>query len=568
MQRRPFRLRRIIFGLLAVVSLATVGTTAWAWFYGGPWLDRTIRERIEGAVRQATVAGYHFQMDSLSAEFMSGDVRMNGIRLTYDSTLTDSLRSGAYDYLFSAQASTIALRGLSIWRAVLKREVHLRAIEVDTPAFHYTIGDRRVALNAPFQRFGRSDASSLPLFAVDEVHVRGARARMHDLSGHLPVLRAMGLDIAASDLRVIRPGDKKRADLDVGAVDIRMDSLSTDIPGGYRLRFGATHLSDRLRRGSVKHIALERVDARAPEIRTTRLKMDVDSLVFLEPDVAGLLGDRALRMRSLAMHGVRFDAELDKELPEGPARAVMLPPAALLAIPFPIRVDSLLVADGTVRYRERSDQTGLWGTLAITDVDATFTGISNEAGSVESAAVLAGAASCLFMDTTLLNLRYEARLDDKEEFTFTATMEDLPVRSLDSLTSNMLRLSLVNGHLDRLHVVMKGDASKARGSMEMNYTDLVTTVASNASHAQRRSMLGSVMDFVLTEERGGGISDQQRRSVSVDRDPNRSLLTYIWHFTRAGIKRDMIPGVTDRVFSLLRKERVDRRKRRAERSRR
>ncbi|MBL7952908.1 MAG: hypothetical protein JNM62_14455 [Flavobacteriales bacterium] len=561
MEHRPHRVRRIFQGLLTMVVLGIVAVITWAWAYGGPWLDRTIRERIETAVREAAVQGYHFEMDSLNAEFMSGDVRINGIRLTYDSTLNDSLRAGTYDYLFSARASTIALRGLSIWRAVLYREVHLRAIEVDTPAFHYTIGDRRVALNSPFKRLGRSDTKSLRLFTVDALTVRGAKARMHDLSGHLPVLRASGLDIVANDLDVLRPGDKKRADLNVGAVDIRMDSLSTDLPHGYRLRFGDTHLSDHLRRGSVRHLALERIDEKAPSHRITRVSVEVDSLVFQEPDVAGLLGDRALSMRSLGIHGMHLVAERDNYKPEGPARAVMLPPAALLAIPFPIRIDSVHLADGSVTYRERSDETGQWGTLLLNDVNASFKGIFNEIDGNEPT-LLVGDIRCSFMDTAILNARYEARLDEEEEFTFTATMQQLALGSLDSLTSNLLRLSMVSGRLEHMHLMMKGDAESARGSMDMTYADVVTTVASNATNAQRHSMLGAVMDFVMTEERGGGLSDRQRRSVSIDRDPNRSLLTYIWHFTRAGIKRDMIPGATKRVFSLLKKERTDRRKRR------
>lgn len=563
---RSSPIRKPLLWALSILGVAMACSVWWAWAFGRPWLDRTIRERIETAVKQATVEGYHFEMDSLRAEFMSGDVHIHGIHLTYDSALKDSLRAGVYDYLFAAHAHTIALRGTSIWRAVVWREVRMHSIEVDTPAFHYTIGDRRVALEAPFGRLGQADAEALQLFHVHEVRVRGARARMADLSGHIPMLYAMGLDISANDLRVIRPGDKKRADLDVGAVDIRLDSMSTDIPGGYRLRFGETHLSDRLQRGSIHHITLERIDDLAPAHRTVRLSLDLDSLVFANLDVAGLIGDRALTVRAMVLHEPRLHAELDKDSPEGPARTVMLPPAALLALPFPIQVDSLRVANGSLVYRERSDRTGLWGTMRIADLDASFTGITNRTNNDGAPATLAGDIQCSFMDTAALQARYEARLDEGEEFTFAATLTNLPLSSLDSLTSNLLRLSLVNGRIELLDLVMKADAKKARGTMAMTYADVVTTVASNATHEQRRSMLGSVMDFVLAKELGGGLSDQQRRSVSVDRDPNRSLFTYIWHFTRAGIKRDLKPGATKRIRSLLKKDRNDGRKQRRART--
>lgn len=553
------RWRSLLLALFALIVVVAGVIAGWAWFYGRAWLDHTIRERIESTVRRATVEGYHFELDSLSAEFLSGDVRVIGIRLTYDSTLNDSLRHGVYDYLFSAHASNITLRGLSIWRAILKREVLLNVIEVDTPAFHYTIGDRRVALNDPFKRLS-GDARPLPLLAVASIVVRGARARMNDLSGHLPVLRTSGLDIAANDLRVIRVGDRQRSYLSVGDVDIRMDSLSTDLPGGYRLRFGSTHLSDRTGRGSVQHIVLDQAAEHISEFSTARLTVSVDSLVFLRPDVSGLLGERALTMRSIHVHGMQLAAELDKALPDPPARPVLLPPAALLSLPYPIRIDSLRVIDSAVRYRERSDATGLWGMLTWDQLNATITGILNVPTARTEPSLIIADIACAFMDTAHLQAHYEARLDGSEEFTFTASLHDLPLTSLDSLTSNLLRLSLRSGSVEHMQLVMKGDADNARGSMQLDYADLVTTVAPTATIAQRRSMLGSVMDYVLTEERGGGLSDSQRRNVSIDRNKDRSLFTYIWHFTRAGLKRGLRPGVKDRVRTLLRKDRSERRR--------
>lgn len=563
MQRhRSTPLRRHLRILVCLALLLIAGAWYWAHRHGGAWLDRTVRERIETAVRKATVGGYHFTMDSLRTDVRSGDILIRGIRLTYDPALNDSLSAGVYAYLFSAHAHTIALRGASLWRAVLLREIHLRSVEVDTPAFEYTIGDHRVPLEAPLERLARPGRNTLDLFDVGDVVVRGARARMHDLSGHLPVLYTSGLDLHVRRLRVLRPGDQTRADLSVAAVDVRLDSLTTNLPGGYRLRFGESHLSDHLRFGTIRHIALERIDALAPPYRTTRNSVAIDSIVLADLDVARLIGDRSVNATTVTLYRPTLRAELDKDRPEGPARNVMLPPAALLDLPFPILVDSLLVIDGAVLYRERSDQTGLWGALRLGSIQARCSGITNTPRVGSEPPVLRANLHCQFMDTTRLDARYEARLDGSADFSFFATLNELPLSSLDSLTTNLLRLSITQGRVEHLVLEMHGDAEKARGTMEMKYADVVTTVASNASPEQRRNMLGSVMEFVLAEPLGGGLSDHQRRSVSVDRDANRSLFTYIWHFTRAGIKRDLKPGATQRLFSILKKERDVRRARR------
>ncbi|HEY0976873.1 MAG TPA: hypothetical protein VGE21_05340, partial [Flavobacteriales bacterium] len=530
---RPLRLvRTILFAFLGLLLLAGLAFSTWAYRDGQEWLDRTVRERIEAAVAKATVSGYHFRMDTLGTRFRSGDVLIHGIQLDHDSSLNDSLRAGVHEYLFAAQARTIALRGLSIWRAVLLREVHVRSIEVDGPLLQYTIGDHRVALKAPFERL-KGSGSNPPLFSVEVVIVRDARAIMQDLSGRLPVLNASGLDILAEAVNVTHTGNRRRADLHVGEVDLALDSLSANIAGGYRLHFGAVHLSDRMRRGRVRDISLHRTDPGPSKHRTTELGLHVDSIVFDAPDIGGLIADQALRMKALSVHGLDLEATLDKELPEGPLRPVALPPAALLALPFPVRIDSVHLVDNTLRYRERSDATGRWGTITFNALDATFSGIDNTPDRPQDATGIEGRISCLFMDTARLSAHYTAEVEGGQDFTFTATVQQLPFAALDTLTSNLLRLSLSSGTLDRMHLVMKGNERKARGTMDLHYTDLVATISEQATPAQRHSMFGSVMDHVMTADNGGGLSDRQKRSYSVERDQQRSLLTFIWHFTRS-----------------------------------
>ncbi|HRF82679.1 MAG TPA: hypothetical protein PL070_21640, partial [Flavobacteriales bacterium] len=96
-------LRRILVVLLVVFVLAAVAIGTWAWHYGGPLLDSTIRARLESAVREAAVDGYHFTMESVVADFRSGDVHIQGIVLRFDSALRDSLRNGVHDYLFAGE---------------------------------------------------------------------------------------------------------------------------------------------------------------------------------------------------------------------------------------------------------------------------------------------------------------------------------------------------------------------------------------------------------------------------------------------------------------------------------
>lgn len=554
----------LLFLLILLLLLVAVGGVLYyrlTTTEGRQWLDRTVRERIEGTMHQAVVPGYHFTMDSLMTDLRSGDVHITGIELRFDSSLVDDLRAGTYDYLFAARTRAVTLQGLSIWRAVLLRELRIRSVVVEQPSLQYVVRNKRVRLDAPLKRLPTSSARPVHLFRFEHVEVNGADAVMLDVDGRLPSMRASGLHVQAGPVRISKRGPD-RTDLAMGPVDLRFDSLSTVIDGGYRLHIGPTFLSDHRRHGSITDIRLTPNTAVPPTIRTTVLDIRVDSLLLDAPALADLFADQALRVHKLSVHGMRLDAALDKALPEGPARPVTLPGQALLELPFDVAIDSLVLQRSSITYHESSDATGKWADITFNRLSAAFSGVSNTMDHLRDAPTIDGAIHCTFMDTAALMAQYHVQLDPSQRFHFEATVQHLPFHALNNVTGPLLRLELLGGDLRRMHLTMNGNDRKAHGTMDLDYAGLLTTVARDATNAQRHQLFGSVMDHVMAADSGAGLSDHRKRNYSILRDPDRSMFTYIWHFTREGLQRGLRPGVKERITSLLRKEREERRRRR------
>lgn len=550
--------------MLLLAAAAIGGFLWWMQHDGERWLQRTARERLNEVVWKACVPGYHFTVDSVTTDFWKGDLRLTGLRLDFDSALTDSLRQGIYKYLFAAEAGTIRLHGVSYWRLVLLREFHARSLELRDPQLRYDIGDERVRLDAPFDRLRAPGAGPLDLLTVDSLVVRDARAIVHDLRGRLPVLHVAGLAVAASEVRIVHVEGSQRADLRTGAVDLALDSLNAEVADAYRLHIGRVRLSGRERRVTVDDLALHPLGTDIPPaFRTTVLDLHIAGLVMQGIDIGHLIADQALEMSALTVVRPVLDARLDKRRPPGPSAYTRLPPEGLKAIDFPLRVDTVHVVDGELRYAESHETSGAWGRLSFTALQATLTGIDNSPPQGVARPGIDAAIACTFQDSAALTARYHVTPDLSDAFTFEATVTDLPFTQLDPMTAPLLRLSVNAGELHRMHLLMKGDDDRARGTMELDYTGLHAQVAPDASAAQRHSLFGDLLDHLLDADNGGGLSDRQQRSYVVEREKDRSLFTYIWHVTRMGLKRDLVPGIRERVGDLLKKERVQRQERRA-----
>lgn len=567
--RRPGRIRRLLLRTLLVLGIGVIlGATVagwWAWHHGEAWLERKVRERIAQLIDEASVPGYTFTMDELLVDTRTGHLSVTEAELDFGLELLDSLRTGQFRYLFAARAGRIELRGLSFWRLVVMSEFRVEAFELLHPEINYLIGSERVDLSDPFTRLEREGGPAISLVQADTFAIRGARARVEDLGGDLPVLGLEGLHVEGRDVHITMGAVRSGVRLQLGDADLAFDSLMAQLPDGDRLTIGRTTLSRTTRQGLVEGLRLiplpqDTTDAGRP--RRPVIDLAIDSIRLSGFDVDHLIAYQSLRIGHLELLDARINVVLDKTLPKGDPVPRPLPTAALRAWKFLVQVDTLSVRRATALYRERDPDTRRWGTVPFDALEGQFTHITNFGPAILEHQRIEGGFSGLLFDGARLSGRYTAELDGSDRFTVMATALDLPLMNLNAATRPLLRMQVNGGQLHRLDLRMEGDDRRAKGDLALHYSDLLVRVEPGTPRELRHSMFGSVLETMLKEAYGGGLSADRTNKFSIDRDPHRSLITYIWHATREGLARNLAPEAWDRMRNMLRTDAEQRREQR------
>ncbi len=566
---RTLRLLLRVLGALVLVSAAAAGALAWWVRHGGePWLDRQVEARIHAAIERASVPGYHITLASLKADARHGSLVVTDADLDFEPRLLDSLRTGAFRYLFSAKVGRVELRGLSFWRLLLKGEFRVRGIVLEGPEFHYYTGPKRVDLTDPFKRLGRKGNGLMSVLAADTLSIRSANASVQDLNKLLPELKVNGLGIGASAVRIASAGRNAGVRLSMEGAELKVDSIGTLLPDGSRLHIGAVSLSRAGRSGRLTDIRItpEQMDSTGPgRLRKCVMALAVDSILLSGLDVDRSIADEALLVHHVDILGLHVELELDKTLPDQARTPRKLPPAALAAMPFSIQVDTARLVNANVRYRERDPRTGRWGEVPFTGMNARFHNITNEAGSIAEGDSITGDFTFMIFDSARVEGRYSAALNGNERFTLTASLAGLPLVELNRATRPLLRMEVEQGVLRHLTLRMNGNARRAKGTMAVDYADVLVQVEPGTPRELRHSMLGSVMDIMLLQEYGGGMSADRERNYTVERDPERSVFNFVWHATREGLVRNLMPEAKERMRTVLRTDAEKRREDRAAR---
>ncbi len=569
--RRRWRIaRRVLLSLLVLVVLALIALGIWYRSNGQQWLDRTVRERIDEVVDRASVEGYTFTLGELETDARNGDLIVTCARLSFDSTLMDSLKLGKLDYLFAAQADRIALRGLSFWRLLLYREFKAEAIELVAPDLRYIMGGARFNMAAPFQRIDGGGGVRIGLLAVDTVLIRRAACTVEDLGDRLPRLDLAGLEVTATQLHLAVGKHQQHVWVSTEDATFDLDSLGTTLPDGAHLHCGRITLDRRTRTGNIRDLRLDPsphdLDTSATDrVQHTVLALQVNNIAFNGMDVDRLITHQVLSMRTLLVDSAQLDASLDKTLPDTPSQPRALPPAALLALRFTVEVDTLAVREANVRYRERDANTARWGQLPFTHMQARFAHVSNTVDPRATPVPLTGTFSGMLFDSAGFSGTYDAELSGSQRFTFAAQVRDLPCLQLDQATRPLLRMVVEDGQLHQLDLRMVGDERRSKGTVAMRMSDLRVRVEPGTPVDERHSMFGALLETMLAEEYGGGLDMDRRKNYQVDRNPERGVFTYIWHVLREGIARNLLPEAMGRVKGMIRMDKAKLRAARTER---
>lgn len=543
-----------LFSLFLLVAFAGLGW--WAFRHGRAWLDRTVEARIQEIIDQACVPGYRFTMARLDADAVHGSLHVVQAELRFEPRLQDSLKAGAYRYLFAAEVDTIALRGLSFWRLLVRGEFNVDAVVVSGPRFHYYTGSGHVGLADPFNRLaGTGDGGLVQLLYADTFRVHRAGAVVQNESWRLPTLHVDGLDVECLGAGIRAARTRSGVQLAVGDAHIHADSIGTWLSDGSRLQVGSITLERTGGTGLINNLRitpapLDSTDRTA--LRTTRVALTVDSITLHGLDLDRSISDEALRIQRTGLYNLRIAAALDKTRPEPPFHTVMLPAMALDSLPIAIRLDTLDLFHADIVYREREPRTGRWGEVPFQEVDGRFTGITNDEELKAQGTRLKGDLRFRIFGSAPATATYSAALDGSNRFTVDAEVHDLALTRIDTLTRALLRMQVRYGELHRLQLHMEGNNDRAKGSLAMNYTDLRFGVEPGTPAEVRHSLFGNVLEAMLSQTYGGGISADSERNFNVDRAKDRSILTYAWHGVREGLLRNLVPEAKERMRVMLR----------------
>jgi hypothetical protein len=277
----------------------------------------------------------------------------------------------------------------------------------------------------------------------------------------------------------------------------------------------------------------------ANKFRTTRFH-----LVAPECRVSGLAYGELLHGKSWQAESVRFsrpvfEARVNRDKPLEPfVQSPLMVHEALATIPQPLRIDRLIVTNGSLRYCERMSAGAADGVLVFTRVNIDIKDIANRGKATDAISLQAQGD---LMDAGTMKVRMTIPIMPPDfSFHYSGSLSTMDLPRLNAFLDLAEHTRIKSGTVQETTFEIDVAAGKARGHVRAIYKDLVIAFLDKETGSENGlgNRIASLLANVLTVRNANApdASDSMKEGkVDCTRKPEEEFLQFAWYALRSGV---------------------------------
>ncbi len=205
--------------------------------------------------------------------------------------------------------------------------------------------------------------------------------------------------------------------------------------------------------------------------QTDYIQLNTGRIDLHRLDLHRLLNDSLVHISMVKVQSPFISVYRDKRPPRQPDVIRNLPVNQLKGLPFKLKMDSVIVAEGKVQYEEHSEKTNKSGIIPIGRLNATLLNVKSYAHEQHDSLKLQARAA--LFDSIEVSLRlHESYSDSLAAFLMTTRIGRANLLLLNSAVEPLASVRIRTGYLDTLTMRAIGREYLSYGEMHMMYRQL------------------------------------------------------------------------------------------------
>lgn len=278
-----------------------------------------------------------------------------------------------------------------------------------------------------------------------------------------------------------------------------------------------------------------------------------------------LFSDKNFFAEKIIIHSPDIYIFRDKRVPSK-YKYVALPATLLREMKFPFTIPEISIDDGKVIYEETEKKTGKNITVPFNHLSATLRHMSSDPlYLLQQPEMLIEAKASLF-DSVKTNITYTANtLNPNNVFTVEGILQTFSATLLNKCITPATLVMIDNGMVNRIHFKFTGNETVAKGTMNMDYSNLKLTILkkdkgddkAGLKKSESKTFLANL--FVRNKDKkekddnlknillNTPAANHYSGKIHFERRKDRSIFNYWWNSFKSGIASSVLKVPVEKI---------------------
>ncbi len=214
------------------------------------------------------------------------------------------------------------------------------------------------------------------------------------------------------------------------------------------------------------------------------------------------------------------------------------PHQLLEKIKLSFSIKQVIIQDGLVSYRERSDLSNKTGVVFFKNIRGTVSNVTNMKDLISKNNLMTLDANASFMGLTAMRSVWKLPLNNANgDFEVSGEAGSFNGPALNPMIEPLGMASIKSGRVNKLTFNMRGNNYKATGSTVFLYKDLKVELLKKDSTETKKNTLMSILSNALIKDANPQKDEVRTGEINFQRDITKSFFSLVWKGVFSGIKK-------------------------------
>jgi hypothetical protein len=282
--------------------------------------------------------------------------------------------------------------------------------------------------------------------------------------------------------------------------------------------------------------------ANRAKYQTDRFDIAVNSIKFSGIDFQDALFRQKYKVQKAEIDQLRGEDFRDGTFPRKPDYFPKNLVERLLALPYFIEFDSVLVRNSFFEYKEQGAHFDTPGSISFSDLNADISNISTNPDFIQFGGNTFVKANTMLMGKSRLNLEASFPLMDSGKlFKLNAHLDRIEMDDLESITKPLALIQAESGTINSIDLKVYANDDYAMGEMLMIYNNMKVAMLNKSL---KKGILGSYFANAIIIRENPSYLIPRKGPIYFERRKDRSMFNYWAEISILGMKTSL--GLADR----------------------